>query len=101
MDIGDNLDSKKLLGLILIILGIIFLAIRKFIRKKSVNMSKDELINEVANLHEQIEKLMKEKDELMAMKVSQLGINPDEKGKDKKKDGKNENQEELVDEGEE
>ncbi len=66
-----------LLAIVFLIDLLIFLFIRRIIRKKTANVSKDELLEEIANLNEQVIKLMKEKEELMAMKVSQLGINPD------------------------
>ena len=44
-------------------------------------MNKEDLVEEISNLNDKVAKLMKEKDELMAMKVSQLGINPDDKNK--------------------
>lgn len=68
--------------ILIIIVGIIglllFLLIKKIKRKITENFSKDELLNEIGNLNDKVRKLMQEKDELMAMKVSQLGINPDE-----------------------
>ncbi len=67
-----------LIAIVLLIGFLIFLFIRKMIRRRSSNLNKDELLEEIANLNEQVVKLMKEKDELMAMKVSQLGLNPNE-----------------------
>ena len=67
-----------LVAIVLLIGFLIFFIIKKIIRRASTNVSKDELLEEVANLNEQVVKLMKEKDELMAMKVSQLGIKPNE-----------------------
>ena len=63
---------------ILILVVLFFFFLRKILRKASNHMSKDELLNEIGNLNEQVRKLMKEKDELMAMKVSQLGLTPNE-----------------------
>ena len=63
---------------ILVFVALFVLVIKAIARKFGNDMNKDELLNEVANLNEQVYKLMKEKDELMAMKVSQLGINPEE-----------------------
>ena len=57
---------------------LIFLTIKAIIRKFGNDINKDELLNEIGNLNDQVHKLMKEKDELMAMKVSQLGINPED-----------------------
>ncbi len=71
--------SIAVLVIIVILFGfLIFFIIKKFIRKSTNKMSKEELLNEVSNLNDQVVKLMKEKDELMAMKVSQLGINPND-----------------------
>ena len=67
-----------LVAIILLIGFAIFFLIKKIIRRASNNLSKDELLEEVANLNDQVVKLMKEKEELMAMKVSQLGIKPGE-----------------------
>lgn len=61
------------LGLIIIL---IVLGIKKIIRNRKVNH--DDLMEEIADLHEQVQKLMKEKNEIMAMKVSQLGLKPGE-----------------------
>jgi flagellar biosynthesis/type III secretory pathway M-ring protein FliF/YscJ len=59
-----------------LIIILIILGIKKLIRNRKVNT--DELLDEVADLHEQVQRLMKEKDEIMAMKVSQLGLKPGE-----------------------
>ena len=67
--------------LILTFIFLIFLIIRAIVRKFGNDMNKDELLNEIGNLNEQVYKLMKEKDELMALKVSQLGINPEDENK--------------------
>ncbi len=79
-----------LLAIIGIIIFLIYLFIRKMIRKAQNRMSKEELLEEIASLNDKVRKLMKEKDELMAMKVSQLGINPNEE----EKEGEEEPQEE-------
>ena len=69
-----------LIVMVLLIAGLLFFLIRKIVRKASNNLSKEELLNEIANLNDKVVDLMKEKDELMAMKVSQLGINPEGEG---------------------
>ena len=83
----DNFNGhEKLFLVICIIFLLIFIivfimlfvfAIKTLIRRFGNDMNKDELLNEIGNLNDQVCKLMKEKDELMAMKVSQLGINPE------------------------
>ena len=85
-----------LIIIVLVIALLIFLFFRKVARKVGTNLSKDQLLNEIANLNDQVNKLMKEKDEIMAMKVSQLGINPDEENKE---DNTEENTDEPVEEG--
>ena len=78
-----------LIAIVLIVVFLIFLFIKKILRKASIHMTKDELLNEIANLNDKVRKLMKEKDEIMAMKVSQLGLggeeeNPLDENEDKK-----------------
>ncbi len=67
---------------VLIIVFLIILLIKKIFRSVSNNMSKEELLNEIGNLNDKVQKLMKEKDEIMAMKVSQLGLNPNGEGEE-------------------
>ena len=68
--------------ILLIIVGLIGLLIYFFIRKtimlRKNKLNQEELLAEIADLNEQVVKLMKEKDEIMAMKVSQLGLKPGE-----------------------
>lgn len=63
--------------LALFVLFIYFL-VRKYIRFRKTLVEQESLLEELADLHRQVRELMKEKDELYAMKVSQLGLNPDE-----------------------
>ncbi len=67
-----------LLLIIAIIIALLVLLARAIYRKLHNNFNKDELLEEIANLNAKVRKLMKEKDELMAMKVSQLGLKEDE-----------------------
>ncbi len=60
------------------ILVLIFFGIRKAIKVGRIKVNQEDLINEVDSLYKQVEKLMKEKEDIMAMKVSQLGLRPDE-----------------------
>ena len=57
-----------------LILVIIFLAIRKYIRFRHSIVSNEDLLEEIAALQRQVMKMAKEKDEIMAMKVSQMGL---------------------------
>ena len=98
------------LGLIILIIifGLIFLIIFFFLKNKlrfgKKGLSQDDLLDEIANLNEEVLKLSKQNDELMKMKVSQLGVNGPGMGedgefenpdKDKKGDGSEEEDEEI------
>ncbi len=88
-----------ILGLIILL---IFFAVRKLIRIRKSKLNQEDLLNEIANLDNQVHKLMKEKDEIMAMKVSQLGLKPDEKNTldlEKKPEEKTAEGEEVPEEG--
>ena len=61
-------------------------------------MNQDELLDEIGNLNKKVRQLMKEKDELMAMKVSQLGLKPDEEGETSSGEGTNPEEENGTDE---
>ena len=67
---------------LLIILGtiifLIILGIKKYIRLRKSLVEQEELLEEVVDLNRDVLKLTKEKDKIMAMKVSQLGLKPDE-----------------------
>jgi len=84
---------------ILVILLLLFYLIKKLLRKATMHMSKDELLNEIDNLNEQVRKLMKEKDELMAMKVSQLGLDGEGEGETSEDGEEGKKAEEVVDDG--
>ena len=71
--------SIAVIVIILALIGIlVFLAVRRFVKLRKNKLNQEELLEEIDNLNNQVRKLMKEKDELMAMKVSQLGLNPNE-----------------------
>lgn len=63
------------------IILLVFFAIKKLI-KFNRSLNQEDLLEEIANLNDQVIKLMKEKDEIMALKVSQLGIKPGEEGEE-------------------
>ena len=83
---GDFTGAEWVLVAITILFMIIFyggftfliiFAIRKII-KRLKPVSKGALLNEVEELNKKVIKLSKEKDEILAMKVSQLGLKPSE-----------------------
>ena len=70
-----------ILLLLMIILGAVFLVavkLRRYLRLRAQKLNQDDLLDEIGNLNKKVRQLMKEKDELMAMKVSQLGLKPGE-----------------------
>ncbi|MBO4865798.1 MAG: hypothetical protein J5582_04430 [Ruminococcus sp.] len=60
---------------VFVLLGLmIVLAIRKYVRFRHSIVSNEDLLEEIADLQRQVLKMTKEKDEIMAMKVAQMGI---------------------------
>ncbi len=74
------------IGFLVLFVGLIafliFLYIRRFFRNKTAKLSNESLLEELDKLNQQVRRLMKENSELMAMKVSQLGLNPDDETKE-------------------
>ncbi len=80
-----------LILLIFVLVGLlIFFTIRKYgkIRKKAVDQ--DALLQEVASLNGQVARLVKEKEDILAMKVSQLGLRPNESAEEDAQEDKKE-----------
>ena len=61
-----------------LIIFIVLYSFRKLIRFRKNKLNQEDLLDEIADLDSQVKKLMKEKNEIMAMKVSQLGLNPND-----------------------
>ncbi|MCF7924523.1 MAG: hypothetical protein K9L64_05385 [Candidatus Izimaplasma sp.] len=53
----------------------IFLWLRKYISFRKIEIEKNDLIEEIAELNDRVIDLIDEKNQIMAMKVSQLGVN--------------------------
>ena len=67
--------------LVLIVVGIgvlIFFLVRKYIRFRKTLVEQEDLLEEVAKLNDEVSSLVKEKEDILAMKVSHLGLRPDE-----------------------
>ena len=64
-----------LVGMVLLL---IYLLIRKYLKFRKQAINQDELLEEVASLNGQVASLVKEKEDILAMKVSHLGIKPGE-----------------------
>ena len=60
------------------VLLLIYLLIRKYLKFRKQAINQDELLEEVASLNGQVASLVKEKEDILAMKVSQLGLKPGE-----------------------
>ena len=69
------LVTMILLGLVILC---VFFLVRKYVKFRKSLVEQESLLEELADLHKQVRQLMKEKDELYAMKVSQLGLSPDD-----------------------
>ena len=57
-----------------LIIFLIILAIRKYIRFRHSIVSNEDLLEEISVLQQRVMKMAKEKDEIMAMKVAQIGL---------------------------
>ena len=68
----------SILILLVLIVVLIYLLIRKYLKFRRQAINQDELLEEVASLNGQVASLVKEKEEILAMKVSQLGLKPGE-----------------------
>lgn len=66
------------LALIFLIGFLIFLLVRKYVRIRKSLVEQEVLLEEVGKLNNEVYKLMKEKENILALKVSQLGISPNE-----------------------
>ena len=64
------------IAVFVIIAMIIILALRKYIRFRHSIVSNEDIIEELGSLQRQVIKLTREKDEIMAMKVAQIGLSP-------------------------
>lgn len=67
--------------LIVIVVGIVFLLmllIKKYVRFRKTLVEQEDLLEEVATLNDEVSTLVKEKEDILAMKVSHLGLRPDE-----------------------
>ncbi|MBQ3094576.1 MAG: hypothetical protein IJC52_05320, partial [Clostridia bacterium] len=60
------------------LIWLIYLLIRKYIRFRETLVTKEDMLEEIGNLNRKVVKLAAEKERIMAMKVSQLGLRPEE-----------------------
>jgi len=67
-----------IIALLSLIVFVIYFLIRKYIRIRKSLVEQESLLEEVGTLNNEVSKLMKEKETILAMKVSKLGLKPDE-----------------------
>ena len=60
-----------------LIMFLITFIVKKYLKLRKPSIEKKALLDEVAELNKKVVKLSKEKDEILKMKVSQLGLKPD------------------------
>lgn len=78
---GWVLAILSVIVIIAVLAGLIFLLyllFRKYVRFRKTIVDQEELLNEVATLNRDVIKLTMEKEKILAMKVSQLGLKPGE-----------------------
>jgi len=61
-----------------IIIALVVFAVKRYLKFRKPALDKKALMDEVANLNQKVVQLSREKDEILQMKVSQLGIRPTE-----------------------
>jgi len=84
---GDfNISEWVLFGvsilLLLIFVGLVVLLIvyiiRKYVRFRKTVVEQESMLDEISDLNGRVASLLKEKEDILAMKISQLGLKPDE-----------------------
>ncbi|MBP5684374.1 MAG: hypothetical protein J6X02_03860 [Bacilli bacterium] len=85
------LITLAVLGLIVFA---VYFVIRKYIRIRKTLVEQESLLEEVSALNNEVAKLVKEKETILAMKVSKLGLRPDESDTE---EGENPEGEDTVD----
>ena len=78
---GIVLAVLAIILVLAVLAGIVFLLVllfRKYVRFRKTVVDQEELLNEVATLNREVIKLTLEKEKILAMKVSQLGLRPGE-----------------------
>ena len=66
------------LAMLTLIFFAVYFLIRKYIRVRKSLVEQESLLEEVSTLNTEVSKLMKEKETILAMKVSKLGLKPEE-----------------------
>ena len=64
--------------IIALIIFLVVLFLKKYIRIRKTLVEQEALLDEVAKLNKEVAKMSKEKERILSMKVSQLGLNPED-----------------------
>lgn len=67
-----------LIAFLVLCIWLIVVAVKKFIRSHRRRKDTSSLVNEVQSLNKEVMRLNLEKDKILSMKVSQIGLNPNE-----------------------
>lgn len=67
-----------LLAILALLLYKVFLGVRKRVRHRRQEVDNEDLMGEIASLNRQVADLIDEKSKILAMKVSQLGLRPED-----------------------
>ena len=67
-----------LLILLALIVGTIYFILRKYLVFRKTQLEHESMLEEIGSLNKEIAQLVQEKEKILAMKVSQLGLKPDE-----------------------
>jgi len=72
------LSILLVIAVYVLLVVMLILAVRKYLRFRHSIVSNEDLLEEISVLQRRVMKLMKEKDEIMALKVTQMGLAPSE-----------------------
>ena len=67
-----------LLVLLGLIVAVVFFILRKYLVFRKTQLEHESMLEEIGSLNKEIAQLVQEKEKILAMKVSQLGLKPDE-----------------------
>ena len=70
--------SLIFLGIIAILIYLIYLAIKSYMRSRKAAVTNQDLLEEVAHLHKNVVQLTKEKERILALKIGQTTVSVDE-----------------------
>ena len=72
-----------------------FLLIKKYLKFRKAVVDQESMMKEVADLNKRVATMTKEREEILAMKVSQLGLSPDESAEETPKENKPKGDDEI------